>query len=204
MHRCALNLGLITGLTIGLAAMPARSDICVDRPTADALAEAASELIRKGDYRQACANYHKSARLDPNTRRYLKLAECQERVGMTASAWLTFAEARDRAEERGEKDLAAIARQSAGRLEGALIRVAIVAPEASEVAGLEIRRDGALVPPAALGVAVPIDPGPHVITAKAPGRQTWSTQIAFVPGKTTVTVIVPNLSDDQPERTARR
>src|SRR5688572_26624078 len=113
MHRYATRLGLTAAtLTVSLAAFPARGDICADRPSADTLAQAASELLRKGDYRQACANYHKSARLDPTTRRYLKLAECQERVGMTASAWLTFAETRDRAEERGEKDLAAIARQS--------------------------------------------------------------------------------------------
>jgi len=46
---------------------------------------------------------------------------------------------------------------------------------------------------AALGVAVPVDPGPHLITAKAPGRHAWSTQIALEPGKTTVRVIIPNL-----------
>ena len=198
MHRYASRLGMTAlCLTIGLAAVPARSDICAEPLSADALAQSASELTRKGDYRQACANYHKSARLDPATRRFLKLAECQEKVGMTASAWLTFAEARDRAEERGEKDLAVIARQSAARLEGALVRVAIVAPEAADIDGLEIRRDGALVPAAALGVGVPVDPGAHVIAAKAPGRRAWSTQIGLAPGKTTVTVTVPNLEDER-------
>lgn len=204
MDRHALRLGMAAaGLTIGLAVVPARSEICTDPITAESLSQAASELARKGDHRQACAYYQKSVRLDPSTRRYLKVAECQEKAGMTASAWLTFAEARDRAEERGEKDLAVVARHGAARLEGALVRIAIVAPDSMDIDGLEIRRDGARVPEAALGVAVPIDPGPHVITATAPGRHGWSMQIGLAPGRTTVTVTVPNLEERRDERPLR-
>ena len=197
MNRHASRFGMTAAIaTLGLGAFPARGEICADHPSADSLAQAASELIRTGDVRQACAYYHKSARLEPTTRRYLRLAECQEKVGMTASAWLTFAETRDKAEERGEKELAMIARQRAARLEGVLARVIIATYNAAEIDGLEIRRDGALVPEAALGVPVPVDPGPHVITAKAPGRRAWSTEISLSPGKATVTVIVPNLDNE--------
>jgi hypothetical protein len=73
-------------------------------------------------------------------------------------------------------------------------RLAIVVPVESDVDGLEILRDDALVPDRSYGVALPVDAGMHVLMARAPGRLPWSTQFRLAPGKTTVTVSIPRLS----------
>jgi hypothetical protein len=73
-------------------------------------------------------------------------------------------------------------------------RLAIVVPVESDVDGLEILRDDALVPDSSYGVALPVDAGMHVLMARAPGRLPWSTQFRLTPGKTTVTVSIPRLS----------
>jgi hypothetical protein len=47
----------------------------------------------------------------------------------------------------------------------------------TQPAGLEITRDGVAVGPAQWGSMVPVDPGPHEILARAPGRQTYSRSV---------------------------
>src|SRR5687768_7337204 len=116
MGYCRSTLGVIAALTIGATSLPARGEATPDRAAAEALANAASALMQKGSYREACAKYDESAKIDPGARRLLKLAECQERAGMTASAWFTFAEARDRAESMGDDELAHVASQNGARL----------------------------------------------------------------------------------------
>jgi hypothetical protein len=76
---------------------------------------------------------------------------------------------------------------TAGRLE-------IVVPVENDVDGLEIERDGVLVPASSYGVAVPVDAGTHVLTARAPGRVPWSTQVRLAPANTTVSLTVPRLN----------
>jgi hypothetical protein len=197
MGRWRSMFGLMAGLTIGATALPARGEGPPDRAAAEALATAASVLMQKGFYREACAKYDESAKLDPGARRLLKLAECQERAGMTASAWLSLAEARDRAEAKGDDELAQIASQNGARLTTNVGRIAIVVPTAANIAGLEVRRDGMLVVESVRDLAVAVDPGPHVISATAPGRRPWSTQIGLASGGATVTVTIPNLETDR-------
>ena len=73
-------------------------------------------------------------------------------------------------------------------------RLEIVVPVESDVDGLEIERDGVLVPASSYGVAVPVDAGTHVLTARGPGRVPWSTHIRLAPGGTTVTLTIPRLN----------
>jgi hypothetical protein len=179
-----------------VTAGPARGEAPPDRAAAEALATEASSLMQKGSYREACEKYDESAKIDPGARRLLKLAECQERAGMTASAWLTFAEARDRAEAKGDDELAQVGSQNAARVARNVGRIAIVVPSPSNVTGLEVRRDGMLIPESVRGVAVAVDPGPHVLSATAPGRRPWSAQIGLASGSATVTVTIPHLEVD--------
>ena len=196
MHRHPSKLGVVVaGLTLGLAAPAARADTPADRADAEALASAAAALVERGDYAHACAKYEASARLDPSARRFMKLADCQERAGMPARAWMSFGDAQDWAQSRGDKVLAASAQDSAKRLDAKLGRIEIVVPPDNEIEGLQIRRDGALVADAVRGVPVPVDPGAHVISATAPGRRAWSTTIGLSPGTTTVSVIMPFLDE---------
>jgi hypothetical protein len=170
-------------LSLGLVALPARATPPSDRADAEGLAATAAVLVEQGDYVHACAKYDASARLDPNARRYLKLADCFERAGMIARAWMAFGDAQEWAESRGDRALAQTGRDNIKRLEPKLARIAVVVPPESEVEGLRVTRDGALVSAAVRGVPVVVDSGAHVISAGAPGRRAWSTTIELSPGK---------------------
>jgi hypothetical protein len=191
-------------LSLGLVALPARATPPSDRADAEGLAATAAVLVEQGDYVHACAKYDASARLDPNARRYLKLADCFERAGMIARAWMAFGDAQEWAESRGDRALAQTGRDNIKRLEPKLARIAVVVPPESEVEGLRVTRDGALVSAAVRGVPVVVDSGAHVISAGAPGRRAWSTTIELSPGKTTVSVVIPILEERETVALAQR
>jgi hypothetical protein len=194
-HRWLLGAGVAV-FTLGLPAPPAYAQTPTERADADELSVAAAALVKKGLFAHACAKYEASARLDPSARRFMTLADCQERAGMIARAWMSFGDAQEWAQSRGDTVLAAAARDQAKRLDAKLGRIEITVPLDNEIEGLQIRHDGALVAPAARGVPIPVDPGLHVVSATAPGRRPWSTTIGLSPGKMTISVVVPFLDED--------
>ena len=54
-------------------------------------------------------------------------------------------------------------------------------------------RDGVPVASASWGVAVPVDPGAHLVEAHAPQRKSWSSRVTVPPDASTVVVAVPAL-----------
>jgi hypothetical protein len=187
---------IVVGMAMTLPGFPARADVSPDRAAAEALAVSASALLQKGEYREACAQYTSSAQIDPTARRFLNLGDCQLKAGLTASAWLSFVEARDRAERNGDGELSRSALKSIEHLQNTLAYIEIVVQGGADVRGLEVRRDGILVSESARGLPVAVDPGPHVIAVQAPGRRPWSTQLGLTKGGTTVTVTIPTLETD--------
>lgn len=75
-------------------------------------------------------------------------------------------------------------------------RLAIVIPMESDVDGLEIELDGAIVPRGSYGEAIEVELpiGSHFVMARAPGRLEWSTRLRTDPSFTTVTVTIPRLA----------
>ena len=191
-HPGVVSLGIVSTFSFALSAY---AQMPTGRLDAEALASAGGALAEKGDWVQACAKYEGSARLDPSARRFMKFAECQERAGKLAAAWISFGEAQDRAQAQGDKVLAGAARESVKRLDAKLARIEIVVPPESAVEGLQIRRDGVVVADAVRGIPVPVDPGSHIIAATAPGRRPWSTTIGLGAGKAVVSVVIPLLED---------
>jgi hypothetical protein len=162
-----------------------------DAAAALALFEEGRKLVDAGDYARACPKFEASLREDNKIGTLLNLAVCYEKTGRVASAWVRFVEARDVASRSGQQERADFARDHAAALASMLSRLTITV--ASPVPGLEVKRDGVVVDPAAYGVALPIDPGKHVIEATAPGMKRWeSTVEAGKPGET-ATVAVPAL-----------
>ncbi len=196
LRRTALCTLSISWL-LGLPARVVRSEPSRDRMTAEVLADEAAKLMSRGDYAAGCNKYEDSERLDPSPERLVTLANCRERQGKTASAWLALGEASEMAERRGYSRVAEEARRNKKRLDPHLGRLNIVvADDAAGIAGLEISRDGSVVARAAWGLGIPVDPGSHVISATAPGRQRWSAEVGLAPGPSTVSVRVPALAVD--------
>jgi len=174
------------------AASPAYAD---DTATAQALHDEAKALIAKGSWAPACPKLEESYRLSPAIGTRYKLADCYEHTGRTASAWAHFLGVASTAKAAGQADREKEARARAAALEPKLSRLAIVVPEASRAAGLEIKRDGQVVGAPQWGEALPIDPGAHEVTASAPGKRVYRAQIDVGEAATTK-VIVPALEAD--------
>jgi hypothetical protein len=162
-----------------------------DPVAAQALFDEAKLLIRKGDWAAACPKLAESERLDPGVGTLLNLAECYDHVGRTARAWATFREAEAMALHQGQSERSRWAAARAKQLEGKLVRLTIDVPDAARVAGLEVSRDHEVQAAAVWGVAVPIDPGDHVIEARAPGYKPFLMHV--VAARDPVVVQVPPL-----------
>jgi len=165
-----------------------------DKGAAQVLFEQGRSLVQDKRFAEACPKFAESLRLDPGIGTMLWLADCYENSGKTASAWAEFKEAA--ATAALQKDSRAdLARRRAGDLEPKLAKLLLVPPPGGNVAGLEVERDGAPIGVAELGVAVPVNPGVHVISVGAAGKKRWSTSVSVVDKPGTVSVAIPVLEN---------
>ncbi|HEU5075434.1 MAG TPA: hypothetical protein VFU02_14685 [Polyangiaceae bacterium] len=162
-----------------------------DSAGAEVLFREGKRLMEQKDYVAACPKLAESYRLDPATGSLLALALCYERAGKLASAWVAYTDAIARAKREGQTDRERGAEARARELEPKLTKL-IVTVEVPDTPGLEVVRDGVHLGAAALGAAIPVDAGEHVIEARAPGREPFRKVIeATGPGE--LTVAVPEL-----------
>jgi hypothetical protein len=136
-----------------------------DPAAAEMLFQEGRRLMKVGQLQQACDKLAESLRLDAAAGTLANLADCEETRGRTATAWQHWRRAADQlaaGDPRREQ-----ARLRAARLEARLPRLRIsVAPPA--LGPIKIERDGVTVGEASLGVALPVDPGHHVVLVTAP------------------------------------
>jgi thioredoxin-like negative regulator of GroEL len=149
----------------------------------DALFEDAKRLRDTGKVEEACSKFAQSQALAPGVGITLHLADCFQRLGLTASAWTEFRIAEKEAHERSDKR-EGLARARALLLEPKVQRLTIVVPDSVPQDGGTIQLDGRTVPPATWNLALAIDPGSHLVTFEAPGveRRTFPVSLdASVP-----------------------
>jgi hypothetical protein len=189
------SLASLAALTFSGGALAQPSAAAVAK--ADALFNEALALIERGRYSEACPKLAESQALDPGIGTLYNLSDCNERIGRTATAWSGFLEVSSLANAAGQQPRVEDARRRAAALEPKLSKLQIAVPAAAaSVAGLEVRRDGAVLPRAEWGKDVPVDPGKHVVAAEAPGQPSWSKEVRVdQPGKV-VLVEVPALGSD--------
>jgi serine/threonine-protein kinase len=193
---------LIPVLAIGLAALAPSAAWAQPSPDARAAAAAlfedAKKLMADGKYEQACPKLAESNRIDPGMGTLYNLAACYEQTGRTASAWVGFRDVEGMAMAAGQSEREKVARGRAAALEPKLMRLKITVQPAAQSAGVEVKRDGAVVAPALWGTSVPLDPGKHVISASAPDRAPWELTVTLEKQGETVTVDVPPLLEKKP------
>ena len=146
----------------------ARAEDASSVAAATVLFDEGAKLMDSGRAQEACPKLERSQALAPNGGTLLLLAECYEKTGRIATAWVTFREVASRAASAGRRDAEISALERANRLESQLPRLTITVPATTKTSGLEVKRDGVVVKEAELGVPVPSDPGPHEISATAP------------------------------------
>ncbi len=165
------------------------------RAAAQALFDQAKSLMAERRYSEACPKLAASQALDPAVGTRLNLADCLEKLGHTASAWAEFRAAAAAARAKGQTERENIARKRAAALERVLVRLSVVPPPGSNDA-IEIRKNGTILERGSWGVALPVDPGRHVVEASISGDHVFRTEVN-VPNKrgTVVTTVIPALDN---------
>jgi hypothetical protein len=184
LRTTTLN-GWLLWAALGIVSASSRQAMAQDRDpaAAEALFDQARELARAGRYNEACPKFLESNRLDPGIGTQFHLADCYEQSGRLATAWAMFLDVASLARSSNQPDREKAASKRAAALKPRLPRLLINVPDASQLPGLEIRRDDVLMGTALWGTPVPVDPGVHEITMSAPGHRTLKQTVKLEQGK---------------------
>ncbi|HYP87011.1 MAG TPA: hypothetical protein VEQ59_02645 [Polyangiaceae bacterium] len=172
-----MTVRILMAAAIGMSLMVACPAAHADPAAAEALFREGRELLERGDLEAACEKLEASNQLDPSAGTLLNLAACRLKQGKTATAWAHFVSAQRLATNQKRSEQADEAKRRALELEPQLSTLTLLAPAAP--AGLEVRRARRVVQPASFGSAMPVDPGPLLIEASAPGYETVQLQITI-------------------------
>jgi hypothetical protein len=162
-----------------------------DKVVANQLFAEGKKLMADGEIKEACAKLEESLAALAQLGVRLRLADCYERDRRFASAWAEYRAAASMASRMGDKR-EALARQRSAALARRLPKLAFTMQPGSTRQDMDIAVDGRPIARELVERGMPIDPGPHQVTASAPGFQTVAAAIDAVEGKTT-TVEVPVL-----------
>jgi hypothetical protein len=128
------------------------------------------QLAQDGKCEEAIPHFVESMRLDVKAITLINLAQCEEKVGKLTDALGHWVDARARAQVEGNPQIVAEAEKRAKALEPRLGRLTItLAKDAPKDA--EVTRDDVVLGSVSFGVALPVNPGTHVIVVKAPGHK---------------------------------
>jgi len=150
------------------AAQPGR-----DPAAAEALFKKGVEALEKDDWASACPSFEASVKLDPSVGAQLNVARCAEHDGKLARAWAEYQRAKVLNQEtpgaKRKREVDAFVDDALSKLEPRLPKITIRL--ASKPAGVRVERDGVELPLTSLELALPVDPGTHVMVATAPGHE---------------------------------
>ncbi|HEU5076279.1 MAG TPA: hypothetical protein VFU02_18930 [Polyangiaceae bacterium] len=187
--RSALALVIVLGFQASTAWCQTPSE----KAAAEALFQEAVDLMGQDKLADACAKYQASHDLDPAIGTLLRLADCYDRVGRSASAWALFVEAETVATRAQQTDRAEMAGTRASELKARLSTVRLQIENPGAVPGLEIAIDKADIPEPSWGTALPFDPGTVQIEVSAPGYETWTSEVEVPVGPAETNVRIPVL-----------
>jgi len=191
-----MKLRAIVIAAIVLATVSARADKTDKEKLADREFADGKRLIAAGRIAEASERFHASFEADPALGTLLNLADCNDKLGKTATALDEFQAALGRAiAARDSREGFARARIAA--IEPKISKLVIDSPTATP--GLVVKRDGNDV---ALGTEIAVDRGSYKIEASATGYDSWSTSVEVTePG--TKRVEVPPLTRPAPSPIAQ-
>jgi hypothetical protein len=175
-----------------------------DQATAQALFDQGRKLMAQERWGDACPKLEESQRLDPAGGTLLHLALCREHEGRIATAWALYQDALAQAKHDARKDRAKIAQERIDALAPRLPRMRIrVAPANKRTEGFTVSRDDSVVGEAQWGEQLPVDPGPHVLSAKANGRKPWTKKVDIPARAQEIVVEIPELETEAPAEVAK-
>ncbi|MGC4086976.1 MAG: PEGA domain-containing protein [Polyangiaceae bacterium] len=175
----------------------AQGSNATQKAAAEAAFQAGVELMARDKPAEACAKFESSQQMDPALGTQIRLADCYETIGKTASAWALFLEVRSAAAVQGRSDREGIAAERAKSLELRLSKLELHVE--AKVSGQELKLNGVSIPAATWDAPLPVDPGKQRIEVSAPGYKPWSTEVDVTVGPSSQRVKVPGLVALPPE-----
>ncbi len=158
--------------------------------TADQLFQQGLVELKEGHLDRACPLFADSYRLDPLPGALFTLAECEARSGKLATAavrfkaFLELAATLPEQERRRQAERIRAAEQRRIELEPRLPHLTVsLAQGAAD--GAEVRDGDVTMPRSALGVALAVDPGVHVLTLRLPDGGTTQREVTLREGEAT-------------------
>jgi hypothetical protein len=162
---------------------------------AKTLFEQGQKQMEDKNYDGACQSFKASNEAVARVGTLLNLADCYEKAGKLASAWGAYFDAISLGRRQNKPEYEEFAQKNRDRLEPLLSKMTIIVPPEVKVDGMKVTRDGQIVEPVALGVAIAIDPGKHVIEASAPRKLAFHTEVTVDDAHKNVEVKVEKLAD---------
>lgn len=183
--QLVLGLTMVSSLIAGVANTALADEPARDPAGAQALFNKALDLLSKEQWDQACPMFDASFKLDPSVGALINMGRCAEHANQPATAWAIYTRARSLNREtpgdKRRKDIDSFLDDAFARVEPlmAYLTITVKAPPQ----GLEVSRDGTVIPIQSLGTAIPVDPGHHKITLRAPGYKLVEPELDLSPGE---------------------
>lgn len=188
-RRCVVGCG-VSILVCATSAFAEPSG--AQKAAAEALFQEAANLVGAGKTAQACQKFAASQELDPALGTLLRLADCRDREGKSASAWALFLEAAALSGQRGETQRRDLAAQRAADLEQRLSKLVLRLPKHLPE-DATVKLNGLSIPRASWSSPLPVDPGKTLLEVSAPGFMPWHHEVETPPGPSVSEVPVPLL-----------
>lgn len=166
--RCFAAALIAASLTLAPVAL------AEDVAAAKALFQEGLEHMQAGAFDKGCPALRESYRLDPRIGTLFTLAECEAKWGRIATAvahysnFLTQVAAMPSGQRIKQREREKVAREKRDELTPQVPELTLVLPKEAP-ANTVVTRDGERLRTPSLGVALPIDPGEHVVTTQVPG-----------------------------------
>ncbi len=142
----------------------------------------ATELEQAGNWTAALQAFREvgQVRMTPQVR--FHIAVCEEKLGRLVAALggyeLALADA-----DKVNHDFKAEVEENVTKLRARIPKLVIERGAGASAAAIEL--DGVAVGDSSVGVEVPLDPGPHAVTARAPNRKPFETSVTLKEQETT-------------------
>ncbi len=182
-HRwlCSLPVACVLALST-----PAQAQDAAKLKKARAQFQQATELERAGNWTAALQAFREvgQVRMTPQVR--FHIAVCEENLGRLVAALGGYELALTDADKVGP-DFRAEVEQNVDKLRARIPKLVIERGEGAGAAAIEL--DGVAVGESSVGVEVPLDPGPHAVTARAPNRQPFEATVTLKERETSRLVV---------------
>lgn len=198
MLRSTFRIALVLACAASpvFEAAPAQAQDAAELSQARAKFQQALELKQAGNWPAALRLLREvgQVRMTPQVRYHIAI--CEEKLGKLVAALggyeLALADAQGM-----HPDFVAEVKASVDDLRARIPKLVIERGVGGEAAAIEL--DGVSLGSSSIGVEVPVDPGPHTLSAKAPGRRPFSETITIGEEETqTVTIGLAALESDEP------